>query len=1234
MTGADGDRSRLRPLSSDDEDVESARVTPDSCVDLLVEWIHKVGAGRVQLERLSEFFAEQPDSVRTLVRPTVKRFLQRHADGAVRLEVEPGPPRCQYLVAVEETDDICVFAPMLGDLVRAQKDRLPVKYVPKVLVERITKHAPSIEEFVDRHGLFFDLTMGDDEDGRVVCNIAKSDTAVVQHDDVIPEVVTTLARAESLVQVELVDLKCVALAIRPGLLCMAAPPSTVLLFDTQTCPALVHDSGLSKLLSSSAVMTIVHDSASLASIFGTDIPRVFDVQAAHQLLTSTTDPAPLELVLKTYSSFVVSSGGDSLSAETWDERPVASAVIQHAQKQVEYLIDSFAELSDRLDPSVIEAVYSRASSTGRQVPTETPPAEEPPAQPNTEPQAPLPSELPSAAPLPSNLDDALRQFGDAFESDKHGISVSGSIAPLQAPVLTGVTCSVNLTITGSSEFSMVTCTLLQSSWQDPPPFSVTPALNRDSHQAPVGPSVDVVVSFRSSLPGCYRAALLMEFQSVSEGDGESEHSPGRIVIGRMFDNVNCVEPHRASSIAELGPQKPFQPRKRFTRFGRVERDTFDRDAIGSPPPMKTASSLAPYNVPAKFKLPDDFAAVPSIEGYAERFHQLLFAEEVKVRADQRNYDLSDAPLMPIDGSKGRYRVAVAGLAEKRPSVLVLDDVFLLFCDQTYRARVMAVEQDHIQIVTGETFRARCGSSPRADIRFVHNRKSFKLSHQGVDAFDPAIHGDLVFPSGDARIDDSKSSSDRQVDVDPKLNDEQRSAVQNLVEFDQRSRVPYVIFGPPGTGKTATLVEALRHIVRVHSDIHVLVCCPTNAAADLLVERLAPVMPPSSMLRVMARNRKQVETPSAVLPFASICEDGDGFASHSMEDITADNVRVVVATLSTAGTFVNLGVPRGFFKLIAVDEAGQATEPELMSVVGPLADKQTRLVLSGDPEQLGPIVMSKDAAAKGLGVSLLERLVRLPVYGPGSAFIQRLVRNYRSHPALLTVPSDLFYNSSLVACANKAVSYSFADWLHLPSPGTPVVFHGVEGADMREGTSPSWFNPHEVNVVLDYVELIQCSIPLSEIGIITPYLKQKAKISRALEAMGLRGVRVGSVEQFQGAELRAVIISTVRSSSKLVGNDLKFNLGFVANPKRFNVAITRAQALLVVIGNPRVLQSDKNWDALLQHCLRSGACKGVAPKRPATDVGESDDSGNDSGLKPAADKLEGENERNPSEVPIV
>ena len=120
----------------------------------------------------------------------------------------------------------------------------------------------------------------------------------------------------------------------------------------------------------------------------------------------------------------------------------------------------------------------------------------------------------------------------------------------------------------------------------------------------------------------------------------------------------------------------------------------------------------------------------------------------------------------------------------------------------------------------------------------------------------------------------------------------------------------------------------------------------------------------------------------------------------------------------------------------------------------------------------------------------------------------------------------------------------------------------------------------------------------DIGIIAPYQKQVQKIRIALRLLGVVNSKdatkiiVGSTEQFQGQERRVIILSTVRASQEFVESDARHSLGFLSNAKRFNVAITRAQALLIVVGHPQVLAAEQSWRALLKHCHDNGGCTGV------------------------------------------
>ncbi len=102
-----------------------------------------------------------------------------------------------------------------------------------------------------------------------------------------------------------------------------------------------------------------------------------------------------------------------------------------------------------------------------------------------------------------------------------------------------------------------------------------------------------------------------------------------------------------------------------------------------------------------------------------------------------------------------------------------------------------------------------------------------------------------------------------------------------------------------------------------------------------------------------------------------------------------------------------------------------------------------------------------------------------------------MRNYRSHPEILSVPNSLIYEDELVASADQSTAYNLTEWEHLPCRGVPSIFLGIQGLDQREGNSPSWFNSDKASVVLDYIQkLSEYGIKSEDIGVISPYNEQK------------------------------------------------------------------------------------------------------------------------------------------------
>uniref|UniRef100_A0A1B6GSP2 RNA helicase n=1 Tax=Cuerna arida TaxID=1464854 RepID=A0A1B6GSP2_9HEMI len=381
----------------------------------------------------------------------------------------------------------------------------------------------------------------------------------------------------------------------------------------------------------------------------------------------------------------------------------------------------------------------------------------------------------------------------------------------------------------------------------------------------------------------------------------------------------------------------------------------------------------------------------------------------------------------------------------------------------------------------------------------------------------------------------------------------------------------------------------------------------QAACNLITERLISSLPQAKILRLFSYSADLTEVSESVLSHSNYNSAAGWITFPETKKILENDI--IIVTIITAGRLVTGGVD-GKFQFVYIDECGQASEPEsLVAIAGLITTKKRRisgqLVMAGDPEQLGPVLSSELAVDFGLGVSLLERLMkhvdlykRDPVSGYNNQYLTKLVQNYRSHPAILRIPNRLFYDNELETKGNPDIINMAVGWEVLPNPQFPLIFHGIQGKDQRESNSPSYFNRQEIDQVIIYLKkLFNFGLPNGykvkneDIGVITPYRKQVQKFRKAFSILGW-DIKVGSVEEFQGSEKLIVFISTVRSSIALVDEDYRFNLGFLKNPKRFNVSVTRAKALLIVVGNPKILRHDKQWYQLLNYCRQNGAVAGI------------------------------------------
>ena len=426
----------------------------------------------------------------------------------------------------------------------------------------------------------------------------------------------------------------------------------------------------------------------------------------------------------------------------------------------------------------------------------------------------------------------------------------------------------------------------------------------------------------------------------------------------------------------------------------------------------------------------------------------------------------------------------------------------------------------------------------------------------------------------------------------RLNAEQRQAVVRVLKGEARP-MPYVIFGPPGTGKTVTVVEAILQIFAFRSDARICVATPSNSSADLITERLMPHIPVGTMVRFNAAQRQEEGIPDVIRDFCLRNEDMD-------TAITVLRHRVVVATCNTIGSLLRLDLKEPPFTHAFLDEAGHMMEPEAMIPIGLTSSSGGQIVMAGDPKQLGPVLQSQLAKCYGLQESFLERLTNREPYkrdnrkfrghcGYDPALVTMLRINYRSHESIIKVSSDLFYHSELIAAGDAIVTRKFVGASFLPNPEVPVLFHGIKGEQCQEEDSPSWFNPVEAFQAVSYLQKVYeldgvGVVDPDDVGIVTPYRKQVERIRRLVDALGLERVKVGTVEEFQGSERDVIIISTVKSGGS-------GGLGFMSSEKRFNVAVTRAKSLLVVVGDPDVLCQESCWAAFAENCRRNGCYTG-------------------------------------------
>ncbi|CAG8486864.1 9789_t:CDS:10, partial [Acaulospora colombiana] len=433
---------------------------------------------------------------------------------------------------------------------------------------------------------------------------------------------------------------------------------------------------------------------------------------------------------------------------------------------------------------------------------------------------------------------------------------------------------------------------------------------------------------------------------------------------------------------------------------------------------------------------------------------------------------------------------------------------------------------------------------------------------------------------------------------PELNHSQVYAVKSVLQ-----KPLSLIQGPPGTGKTVTSATIVYHLAKMNPG-QVLVCAPSNVAVDQLTEKVH--LTGLKVVRLTAKSREALDSPVSFLTLHEQVHNNDtnvelqkliqlkteqGELSSSdekkykmlkraCEREILQNADVILCTCVGAG---DPRLSKFKFRTVLIDEATQATEPECMI---PLVLGCKQAVLVGDHQQLGPVIMNKKAARAGLCQSLFERLVILGIRPI------RLQVQYRMHPCLSEFPSNMFYEGSLqngVTTQERLRKNVDFPW---PAPETPMFFHSNLGQEEISSSGTSYLNRTEAsNCEKVVTKFLKSGILPNQIGIITPYEGQRSYVVSYMQFNGslrkdlYKEIEVASVDAFQGREKDYIILSCVRSNEHQ-------GIGFLNDPRRLNVALTRARYGVVILGNPKVLSKHPLWHHLLVHykekdCLVEG-----------------------------------------------
>ena len=435
-----------------------------------------------------------------------------------------------------------------------------------------------------------------------------------------------------------------------------------------------------------------------------------------------------------------------------------------------------------------------------------------------------------------------------------------------------------------------------------------------------------------------------------------------------------------------------------------------------------------------------------------------------------------------------------------------------------------------------------------------------------------------------------------------LNTSQSKAVNAILEFDNKVSI---IHGPPGTGKTTTLVTAITELIKQGKKI--VVCAPTNAAVDNITQKLVsqnvkvcrignPVKIDSKIQEVtldyLAKNDSSFKLVETLKKQSDVIRKKafkfkrnfgkDEFLERKQLKFELKSIRKDIRKIQkdiyssildkadvVSGTFIGV-LTENFskkdiknFDYVIVDEAGQSIEPAIWAV-SKLANK---LVLAGDEFQLPPFVQSQKAIQLGLNQSVLE------IASKCNFKADLLTIQYRMNTKIMGFSNQYFYDSKL-----KAADF-VENWVIENDNHQAIEFIDTAGCDYTEANGDNFVgltNAGEIDVVSK--RCAELDLENQSYGIISPY---RLQVNQLQSKLTQHSAQINTIDSFQGQERDIIILSLVRSNEKQ-------DIGFLKDYRRMNVAMTRAKKKLIIIGDSATVGLDKFYAQMLDYIEHNGS----------------------------------------------